>query len=280
MITESFRAMGTTVSVTTDGSVGVEQVRLKFEHVERVCSRFEPTSELSRLNRLRSARLTPTLASALEIAREMEERTDGLVTPAVGRRVIDWGYNRSFELLDDLPEVPTTQYRSGSWHLSGNHVTLDDGVLLDLGGTTKGWASDQAVEAGLAAVVSAGGDLRSTDPDLVARIVDPVFGEAGVVHVGVGALATSTVAKRWWMAGDTRAHHIIDPRSGDPALSPISTASAVCATAAEAEAAAKAMLLLGTEGLRWADSKSWIHGALVVWNDGSVYATTDLEVAA
>ncbi|NNF65239.1 MAG: FAD:protein FMN transferase [Acidimicrobiia bacterium] len=280
MIAGSFRAMGTMVSVTTHHSDGIEPVRELFDHVERVCSRFEPTSELSVLNVSGAARASRTLSAALQAAQEMERRTDGLVTPGVGRRLIDWGYNRSFELVEGLPEIPTSAHRSGSWHLHDRDVTLNDGVLLDLGGTAKGWACDQAVESGLAVMVSAGGDLRSTDPELLARIVDPMHGEAGVVHVGVGALATSTVGKRTWKAGVTRAHHIIDPRSGDPAVTPISTASAVCATAVEAEAAAKAILMLGSEGLRWADSKSWIHGALAVWHDGSVYATTDMAVAA
>jgi hypothetical protein len=32
--------------------------------------------------------------------------------------------------------------------------------------------------------------------------------------------------------------------------------------------------------LAWADRQPWIRGALVVWHDGNVYATTELEMAA
>jgi len=35
-------------------------------------------------------------------------------------------------------------------------------------------------------------------------------------------------------------------------------------------------LLLGEEGLAWADRQSWIRGALVEWHDGSVFATTEM----
>jgi hypothetical protein len=58
------------------------------------------------------------------------------------------------------------------------------------------------------------------------------------------------------------------------------SASALAATAVEAEAAAKAILLLGPDGLDWAERQPWVRSAVVVWNDGNVYATTDLEVAA
>jgi thiamine biosynthesis lipoprotein ApbE len=58
------------------------------------------------------------------------------------------------------------------------------------------------------------------------------------------------------------------------------SASAVASTALEAEAAAKAVLLLGADGLRWAERQPWISDAVVIWNDGNAYATTGLELAA
>jgi hypothetical protein len=58
------------------------------------------------------------------------------------------------------------------------------------------------------------------------------------------------------------------------------SATVVAATALEAEAGAKAVLLRGGDGLVWAADQPWIHGALVVWFDGSVFATRGLEVAA
>ena len=66
----------------------------------------------------------------------------------------------------------------------------------------------------------------------------------------------------------------------EPSVGPVLQASAITATALEAEAAAKAILLQGADGLAWADRQPWIRGALAVWRDGSVYATTGLEMAA
>ena len=65
-----------------------------------------------------------------------------------------------------------------------------------------------------------------------------------------------------------------------PAASPIFSATVTAATAVEAEAGAKAVLLHGESGLAWAEQQDWIDAALVVWHDGNVYATTGLEMAA
>ena len=72
--------------------------------------------------------------------------------------------------------------------------------------------------------------------------------------------------------------HVIDPRTLEPVESPVLSASVLAETAVDAEAGAKAVLLHGEEGLGWAESTEWITAALVVWHDGSVYATRGLEL--
>lgn len=215
------------------------------------------------------------------MAEEMRERTDGLVDAGVGDAVIRWGYDRTFE---DVPaamsEPALSRAFGGRWSIDGEVVWRDPGVTLDLGGIAKGWTCDLAVQTGLAEMVSAGGDLRSRDPDSLVEVMDPWDHIVAEIPVGVGALATSSIAKRRWQAGSTQAHHLIDPRSGNPSITPVLSATVVAATAVEAEAGAKAVLLRGADGLSWAAQRPWIDGALVVWRDGSVYATPNLKLAA
>jgi thiamine biosynthesis lipoprotein len=111
-------------------------------------------------------------------------------------------------------------------------------------------------------------------------LIDPWGAKPISVVLGSDGLATSSVTRRRWRVGDQEAHHLIDPRSGDPAISPVLSATASCATAAEAEAGAKAILLLGADGLAWADEQPWIRSAMAVWDGGSVFATTGWTVAA
>lgn len=235
-------------------------------------SRFLPSSELSRLNADPEARrsLGREMADVLGVAAEMRDRTGGLVDIGVGSAMKAWGYDRPFASgvgRSDLPgHVPPP-----TWSVSGRSVEFAPGVTLDLGGIAKGWTADQLVERDIASIASAGGDLRSVDPGLVVEVVG---GSTQVdLPVGIGALATSSTQRRTWRAAGRQVNHIIDPRTMKPTDSPIVTATVVAETAVEAEAGAKAVLLLGAEGLAWASDQAWIRQAIAFWDDGSVFAT-------
>lgn len=273
-----FRAMGTDVT-----AIGADpgEVANWFAAAEAVFSRFLPDSELSHLN----ASAEPTVAVSDQMARclaaaqDLRDRTAGLVDPAVGGALIEWGYDRTFlEVVDH--DGPGPSLDIGQWSIDGNIVTRHPGTRLDLGGIAKGWTCDGAVVRGLGDVVSAGGDVRSVHPETVVEIEDPWGEIVARVLLGMGGLATSSTTRRRWKAGGIEAHHIIDPRRLAPAVSPVYSATVTAATAVAAEAGAKAVLLHGEHGLAWAEQQDWISAALVAWHDGNVYATQGLEMAA
>ncbi len=273
-----FRAMGTEVIAIGPYGSGIEDW---FVTAESVFSRFLPDSELSVLNQAATASVAVSdlMAACLAVASDLRIRTGGLVDPAVGGAVIGWGYDRTFSDVADRDERDPIDVL-GQWAIAGNLVTRQPGVQLDLGGIAKGWTCDQAVERGLAVVVSAGGDVRSLRTDTVVEIEDPWGETAARVILGEGGLATSSSTRRRWNVGGTEVHHIIDPRRMAPATSPVFSATVTAVTAVEAEAGAKAVLLHGADGLAWAEKQDWIGAALVVWHDGNVYATTGWEMAA
>jgi thiamine biosynthesis lipoprotein len=275
-----FPAMGTEITVVVDDDPHADDVRDLFDRIERVCSRFRPESELSRVNASREGHVTlsPTLAKILGVAAEARRRSEGLVDVGVGSAVVQWGYDRTFRDVADLPRPPAVE-GSASWEIAGNVLTRQPGTSIDLGGIAKGWTCDRAIELGLARIVSAGGDVRSCSEDARVDVIDPWGETIATVPLGIGALATSSVTRRRWRVGDEDAHHLIDPRTRQPARTPVFSASVTATTATEAEVGAKSVLLQGADGLVWASQQDWILGALVVWHDSSVYATKDLEVA-
>ena len=280
---EVFRAMGTTADVTAPTDDEIVETRHLFETIETACSRFLPESELSHINRVPRADvvLSPTLARVIHAADTARTISDGYVDAGMGAAVHAWGYDRSFGAVKDrigsaAPEVAPKP----EWSVQGSVLTRSPGTKIDLGGIAKGWTCDLAVEQAQATIVSAGGDVRSAAPDARVEIVDPWGNVATTVLLGIGALATSSTSRRRWRFGDGDANHLIDPRTMEPSAGPILQASAITATALEAEAAAKAILLQGANGLAWADRQPWIRAALAVWADGNVYATAGLEMAA
>ncbi|MBU1493168.1 MAG: FAD:protein FMN transferase [Actinobacteria bacterium] len=276
MIVDRFGAMGTQVEVHGTDHAALDEVQAWFALVEACCSRFRPESELSRANARsgQAVEMSPLLAEIMAAADDLRSRTGGLVDAGIGERLIAWGYDRTFAEVADRASIPAPGGGDG-WEVDGPLLRLAEGTRLDLGGIAKGWACDRAVEMGLATMVSAGGDLRSSDPTLAVDVRGASGETLAEIAVGMGGLATSSTARRRWTAGHRRVSHLIDPRTGAPVVSPVVGATVTAATALEAEAGAKAVLLLGEEGLAWADRRPWIRSALVEWHDGSVFATAE-----
>lgn len=277
----TFPAMGTGIDAWCDDAEGAEEVRAWFEEVESVCSRFRLDSELSRINEAVGGAVTMSdlLAEVMQAADRARLLTGGLVDAGVGSAMSGWGYDRSFEEIRDLEGAPL-HIPTPRWSIHGRVLTRDPGTRIDLGGVAKGWTCDQAVERGMASVVSAGGDIRSDDHRTVVSVEDPQGEIAARLYLGVGALATSSTTRRRWKAGGREVCHVIDPRTMEPVISPVLSATVVASSAVDAEAGAKAALLLGDQALVWADETEWVEGALIVWHDGSVLATSGIEVAA
>jgi FAD:protein FMN transferase len=274
MIT-TWRGMGTRLEVHTGSAADADRARSVFEDAERRFSRFLPDSELSVLNTAGRGRhrISSDMREVLGLAEDLRHRTGGIVEPAVGGALIDWGYSRTFDAITE-PDRPPRPRRPGTWSVVGNHVEIEGDVYLDLGGIVKGWTCDRVVDAGIATVASAGGDIRSADPDLVVHVLDGNDEAFTEVHLGIGAFATSSRVRRRWSVGSIDAHHLIDPRTMRPATTPVLSASVATETAVEAEAGAKGVLLQGAGGLAWADRQPWITFAMALWEDGSAYGTT------
>jgi thiamine biosynthesis lipoprotein len=79
------------------------------------------------------------------------------------------------------------------------------------------------------------------------------------------------------MQGAMLNHHIINPQTGQPAITDILTATVIAPTVMEAEAAAKAVFLLGSgAGLDWLEGNPSL-AALLVLDNGQIIASSRIE---
>lgn len=261
-----FRSMGTTVSVIAPAAAlprVVAGTRAVFDEWDTRFSRFRPDSELSLLN-ARAGSEVAVSGAMLEVVRaavDAARTTGGLFDPLLHGRMVALGYDRTFaDLPDDRAALASSPYRGGAWRAivmdqQRSTIKLPGGVALDLGGIAKGMAVDAALararETDLPfAAIDAGGDLavHGLPPGQVSWAVAIDGQGERVVTISHGALATtSELRRRWRVAGQER-HHLIDPRTGEPAATDVVQATVTGPTCRQAEVAAKAIMLLGTTG--------------------------------
>ena len=294
--------MGCGISAFVDADTpqagrGLADVPGWFEEWEQIFSRFRPDSDLNRLNAAagQAVPVHPALFAVVQAALEAARWTGGLVVPSVLKSLQHAGYTVSFDRLTldqpAPPEVAGWQTSLIGWQaveLDQHRQTifLPAGVSLDLGGIAKGWAARQAVERLQQfgpALVNAGGDLAASDflndgqPWLV-DVADPLRDDEPLAQLalGGGGIATSGVDYRRWQVGGAARHHIIDPRSGEPAVTDVISVTIVAPDVLQAEAAAKAVLIQGSQtGLAWLEQQPELAGLLVL-NDGQVWLSSKL----
>jgi len=230
---------------------------------ERELSRFDPASDLSRLNAV-GGRWTPVgrrLLEALGLALRAREDTGGRFDPTVLPALAAAGYDRSFELLEEREARWADDWRAGtSIELDprNGRARLEPGSSVDLGGIGKGYAAGRALEAMLAVSPALAGGLVDLGGDIAARGESPEGGPwliavadphrpgetLAVLALDRGGVATSgRDARRFGPAGSL--HHLIDPETGESALGGPLTVTVVAPDPAAAEIHATTLAIAG-----------------------------------
>ncbi|MDR1021298.1 MAG: FAD:protein FMN transferase [Synergistaceae bacterium] len=243
-------------------------------------------------------KVPPEVLDLLETAKEAYADTGGAVNVALGPALSVWhGYRERALANSANARVPSyAELSSASGHMSLDDMEIDrenstvrlryPDMRLDVGAIAKGFAVQRAVErvkeAGLkSGIVNAGGNVavvglpldgreawsigvQAPDDGTGSRVID-------VLSLTDGAAVTSGNYQRYFIVGDTRYHHIIDPDTLYPAkgikavtvLHPDSTRADVLSTAAFI--------------LPYAEARDMIakHGAEAVWllEDGRLEMT-------
>jgi thiamine biosynthesis lipoprotein len=251
-------------------------------------SRFDPGSELSRLNRdpRECVPVSPIMARFCRAAVRAAAISGGLVDPTLVGELEQAGYTDDLAALVSpapggaaKPPIvaaapsPAARWRHVRVDSERGTVTRPVGVQLDSGGVAKGMFGDvlasvlrwhRSFAVDLAGDVVFGG-TEGERREL--RVASP-FGD-GILHtfeLTAGAVATSGITRRRWLdTGGQVAHHLLDPSTGRPAFTGIVQATALAPSGVEAEALAKSALLAGPgAATRWLR-----HGGVLVYQDGT-----------
>lgn len=294
-----FPAFGDQVTLEASGPRAEEILKAAASRVAEVSeglTRFDPTSELSRINAdpRETVEAGPLMIRFVETALSAAALTGGLVDPTLLPELEEAGYTRSMSrsaeaVAPEEPSLdrkadrdsvvpPTDRWKTISVDPEAGTLTRTPGVKLDAGGVGKGLAADLVAElmedskvpawsADCLGDVRVGGTAGEIRPITIASPFpdeDPIE----ILEISQGAVATSGTTRRTWKKADgSTAHHLIDPRTGLPAEGDLIQVTALAPTAVEAEARAKATLLSGLF-----EASHWLaHGGLAVDREGRVH---------
>lgn len=250
-----------------------------FDEVERVCSRFDPQSELSQLSTRIGVRVpvSDLLFEAVGFAIAVAEESGGAFDPTLGLELEARGFNREHRsgatVRTTLERDDNASYRDVELGADEKTIMLARPLLLDLGGVAKGLAVDMAARelerrsfADFA--IDAGGDLylsghNADDKPWSVGIRHPrrdgeLFETLRVSNVAV--CTSGDYEQR--AANEPDGHHIIDPRTKASSIDAASV-TVLAPSAMVADALATAAFVLGPgEGLDWLE-RNGVDGMIV-----------------
>jgi len=266
----TFFAMDTVMQTQIwGGENSLEDIASLVRQLDDRWSAHSGNSLLGQLNRGEDAQPNAEEAGLLEEVVRLSARTGGVFDPKMRRVSLAWGFSTGGE------HIPTEQELQAA---------LTD-RQWDLGGALKGYAGDRAAallkQTGVkCALLNLGGNVQTygTKPDGTPwsiGIQNPAGGEpVGVVSVvGTMAVVTSGDYQRYFEKDGIRYHHILDPETGKPARSGLTSVTVICREGLTADVLSTALFVMGLEEAAqfWRESDDF--EAVFITDDGRIYAT-------
>ncbi|HET7167827.1 MAG TPA: FAD:protein FMN transferase [Candidatus Limnocylindrales bacterium] len=263
--------MGSPLRLTTAAGACAEaawtEVVAEFAASDAALSRFRDDAELVGLDRAagtgREVVVSRRLERAVIAADRARRLTDGRFDPRILvdlERIGDRGVPLPLMASpSSLVRVPGGDTGPIVCRHAPGRLRLER--PLDLGGIGKGlalrWAAARVEHAGVHDfLLDAGGDLvlRGRPPEGGAwqiGIEDAAGGRdpVAVVEPPDGAVATSSIRRRRWDHDGQAVHHLIDPRTGEPAWTGLAAVTVAGPDPAWAEVWSKTLFLAGRAGI-------------------------------
>ncbi|MFK7730047.1 MAG: FAD:protein FMN transferase [Pseudomonadales bacterium] len=298
----SGRIMGTTWSVqlaeaikTTEQQQAVDKIAQLLADVDQSMSTYKQDSELSRINAagLGSYPLSAPLFSVLQLAKNINQRSDGAFDVTIGPLVNLWGFG-SGAAPAAVPEqsridalLANTGMQGLELDATARHLLVKQSVQMDLSAIAKGYAVDRValglIKAGLRNfLVEVGGELRASGVNKngnhwVIGIETPVQSRRQAysgVMLKHKSIATSGDYRNFFEVEGKRYSHTLDPRSGYPVAHTLASVSVIADSAAAADAWATALNVLGPEqGMKRAEQEQL--AAFFIVRDGESFVARE-----
>ena len=296
---------GTLVEVSVYGEdeararQAVSEVLHEFQRLHEMLHAWQP-SELSEMNAAfakgESDTISAELVAILQDAARLSQRSQGLFNPAIGGLVQLWGFH-----ADEFKPVQPDEKQIALW-VAANPQMSDISIVrgraksknkfgqVDLGGYAKGYALDRAAELlhkqGIHnALINIGGNVlalgqHGNRPWRVGIQHPRKSGALATLELRDGeAIGTSGDYQRYFMLGNVRYCHLINPRSGYPmqGVQAVTILTRGAHAGVLSDAASKPLFIAGARGWRAAATQMGLSEAMLVDGQGNIHLTTGLQ---
>jgi thiamine biosynthesis lipoprotein len=257
--------MGTFWEVISPDKQAAAIVLSEVSRIEQLLSKYIQTSEISRLNRLGKLKVSADTFYIIKKSQEFCHLTQGAFDITVAPLVDLWGFtNKEFQVPSD-DKIRAVLKVVGSdkiiLHEKDNMVEFSiPGTRIDLGGIAKGFALDCAVKKLKekkieSCLISAGGQIYTLGDKFGTPWKIAIQGARqseikGTLELKNKSASTSGDYQQFFLVGNKRYCHIINPQTGYPAESGIISVTVIAESGLEADALSTAVFVLGKEKSR------------------------------
>ncbi|MCR5655401.1 MAG: FAD:protein FMN transferase [Lachnospiraceae bacterium] len=255
-------------------------------------SRTKEGSDVYRVNHANGAPVTVSeeTIAVLEEALSYCEASGGLLDITIAPVKEQWDFSNPDFPPSALPDAEVL--RSCASHVDYRNVLLDKEHLtvtltdpeaqIDLGCIAKGYIADRLkdymLENGVSsALINLGGNVlavgkkQNNDPFTIG-IKDPADTTKLIsqVRISDSSVVTSGTYERYFIFEGERYHHILDPATGYPAKTDLSSATILSKTSAKGDALSTLCILLGSDRAKEMLDQTKDIGYILVKTDGTV----------
>ncbi|MCR4961167.1 MAG: FAD:protein FMN transferase [Lachnospiraceae bacterium] len=260
-------------------------------HYDDLWNKNKAGSDVSLINRSKGTpvEISAETAELIELALDMAKRSEGAVSPLIGRVSSLWDFKSDPPALPDENELNEALKHIDPFgiNVSGNLVTLaDPEASLDLGFIAKGYAADMMKKKAMAmgitsGFINLGGNVlvigsKPDGSDFNIGIKDPSLSSDEPllsVFVTDESVVTSGVYERCFFIDDTLYFHILDTKTGYPVRNNLLSVTVMGPSSALCDALSTTLFIMGYE-----DGSSFLTGfegykAIFVTDEGDILKT-------
>lgn len=275
----------------------IEKAFDEIKRLEGLISFWSEDSEIAEINKkagISPVKVSPTTLDMIEKAIFVSRKTGGAFDPTVGPLMRLWDFKKkTMPLEKDIEEKRRlVDYRAMIIDKVNSTAFLSrKGMSFDTGGIAKGYAADLAVsvlkrEGIKAGLVAVAGDIKAfgAKPDGRPWLVgirnprpknkdDEII---ATVELKDMAISTSGDYERFFIKDGRRYHHIMDPKTGQPAMG-CQSVTVITKEGAFTDGFSTGIFVLGPEkGLSLLEELG--YSGIIIDADGKIHTTKGLKI--